>query len=102
MVVVRLDLGSIEWTVVGLCKLEVWMAVTRAAIMMAVVVKVVVVMVSKAMVMVECCLQGEDVWLIKFEARHGIGKKSTGTTLIGISGMGGKGVWAGDEGAGWA
>ena len=44
----------------------------------------------------------EDVWLMKFKARHGMGKESTGTTLVGISGMGGKGVWAGDEGAGWA
>ena len=44
----------------------------------------------------------------KFEAGHGTGEESTGTTgalatrLVGISGTGGEGVQAGDEGAGWA
>ena len=39
---------------------------------------------------------------MKFGAGHGMGEKLTGTTLIGISGTGSKGVWTGDEGAGWA
>jgi len=40
--------------------------------------------------------------LMKFGARYGTGEKSTGTTLVSISGTGGKGVWTGDKGAGWA
>jgi len=57
----RLNTGDFEWATAGLRKLEVWMVVTRAATAMAAVVKVVVVMVSKAMAMAECCLQGERV-----------------------------------------
>jgi len=46
--------------------------------------------------------------LTRFEAGHGTGEEPTGTTgalamrLIGISGTGGKGVQAGDKGAGAA
>ena len=40
--------------------------------------------------------------LTKFEAGHGTGEESTGTTLVGVSGMGGEGVRTGDKGAGWA
>jgi len=39
---------------------------------------------------------------MKFEAGHGTGEELTGTTLVGISGMGGEGVRAGGKGAGWA
>jgi len=49
-----------------------------------------------------------DARSTRFEAGHGMGEELTGTTgtlamrLIGVSGMGGEGVRAGDEGAGWA
>jgi len=49
-----------------------------------------------------------DVRSTRFKAGHGTGEESTGTTgtlatrLVGISGMGGKGVWTGDKGAGAA
>ena len=49
-----------------------------------------------------------DVQSTRFEAGHSTGEEPTGTTgalatrLVGISGTGGEGVQAGDEGAGWA
>ena len=42
----KLNTGDFEWATAGLRKLEVWVAVTRAATAMAAVVKAVVVMVS--------------------------------------------------------
>jgi len=69
---VRLDWGGIEWAAVGLHELGI-QAVSAGR---------------------------GDVQLTRSKARHGTGEELTGTTgalamrLIGISGMGGEGVWA--------